>query len=208
MINANLALQHYGISTTSVLSAVQSVRDIILEQPEVLRCAYATEILEKVIGVSVDFPATHSRSYIPAYITVQAVVEHLIGAGGMIEDADKVIVAAKKRADMFMENPANAWMFAKERAFADTTTEQQIIVGIEVQVAIKEDGSIKKGGKEILATALYEKYRADPAFDPNNENQPFIAILMKELSMSKAGATTYSYNCKKKWNAKNLTAKK
>jgi hypothetical protein len=28
-------------------------------------------------------------------------------------------------------------------------------------------------------------------------NQGFIKLLMDELDMSKAGATTYSYNCKK-----------
>ena len=60
------------------------------------------------------------------------------------------------------------------------------------------DGSIKKGGKELLAVELYKKYTSELNGAPY-QNQAFIAILVAQLGMSKAGATTYNYNMKKKF---------
>lgn len=48
----------------------------------------------------------------------------------------------------------------------------------------------KKGDKQKRAVELYEKHKGKP-------NAEIVAVFMKELDMSKAGATTYVYNCKK-----------
>lgn len=48
----------------------------------------------------------------------------------------------------------------------------------------------KKGDKQRRAVDLYETNKTKP-------NSEIVAVFMKELDMSKAGATTYVYNCKK-----------
>ena len=69
--------------------------------------------------------------------------------------------------------------------------------GIDDKVEVKADGKIKKGGKQILAAELYKKHVVET--ENPVDNQGFIKILMAELGMTKAGATTYAYNCKKQF---------
>lgn len=195
MIDVSLALQHFGISNTSALRGVQEVHELIESAPN--PCKKATELVEKILGVTVDFPQTDDRAYIPAYITVQAIVQNVIRAGCKFDDANLVVEEGRQHCAKFMSNPANAWMFAVEQSITAPTNDVAVAEGIDIKVAVKADGTIKKGGKQILAKALYEQYRASPEFDANNENQPFIAILVKQLGMSKAGATTYNYDLKK-----------
>lgn len=204
MIDVSLALKHFDISTTSALRGVQEVHELITTATN--PCKKATELVEKILGVTVDFPQTDDRAYIPAYITVQAVVANVIRAGCKFDDANLVVEESKQHCTKFMNNPANSWMFAVEKSVTASTNDVAVAEGIDIKVAVKADGSIKKGGKEILAKALYEQYRASATFDASNENQPFIAILMKQLGMSKAGATTYNYNLKKAFGG-TITAK-
>lgn len=195
MIDVSLALKHFDISTTSALRGVQEARELIEMAPN--RCGKATELVQKILGVTVDFPATDDRAYIPAYITVQAIVANVIGAGCKFDDANLVVEQSKQHCAEFMKNPVNAWMFAVEQSITAPTNDVAVAAGVDVKVAVKADGSIKKGGKEVLAIALYELH-VTKAEKPAT-NQEFIAVLMKELGMSKAGATTYNYNMKKKF---------
>lgn len=192
MLNVNPSLLHYGISTTSPLSAVQTVRELIASETDGNQCGAASKLIAKLIGANVEFTDTNA-----AYITAQAVVETAIKAGGTVDSAEELLAAAQARCSAFMGAPANSWMFAKPERTADNSTQVAVAAGIEVTVAVKADGKIKKGGKEVLAMALYKLHVTDSATPV--DNQGFIAILMKELGMSKAGATTYNYNMKKKF---------
>lgn len=192
MLNVNLSLAHYGISTTSPLSAVQTVRELIAAESDGNQCGAASKLIAKLIGANVEFTDTNE-----AYITTQAIVETAIKAGGTVDSADELLAAAQLRCKSFMANPSNSWMFAKPAQAADNSTQVAVAAGIDVTVAVKADGKIKKGGKEVLAMALYKLHVTDSATPV--DNQGFIAILMKELGMSKAGATTYNYNMKKKF---------
>jgi hypothetical protein len=76
-----------------------------------------------------------------------------------------------------------------------TTTSIAVAEGVSTKVEVKADGKIKKGGKQVLAAELYALHVTN-ATTPMT-NQEFIAVLMKELGMTKAGSTTYAYNCRK-----------
>lgn len=201
MIDVRIALNHFGIDSTCLTHAVQQVREFIEEGGESKRFARTNELLEKVLGVRLQPADVTGRSIGDDYdytLTIaQAAVEAVIKQDGVIDDVDQVMAAAKVRADKFITNPAHTWMFSKPESVAVTGEQVQVSADVDVKVAVKSDGSIKKGGKEVLAIALYEKFvtKAEVPVD----NQGFIAILMKELGMSKAGATTYNYNMKKKF---------
>ena len=203
MIDVRIALNHLGIDSTCLTHAVQQVREHIEQVAENKRFEQTNHLLEKVLGVQLHVPDINNRPVGDDYdymLTIaQAVVEALIKNECVIDDVDQILAAAKLRADKFITNPRHHWMFAKTSAVVSVGQQAQVSADVEVKVAVKADGSIKKGGKEILASALYEKFvmKAEVPVD----NQGFIAILMKELGMSKAGATTYAYNMKKKFGA-------
>jgi len=76
-----------------------------------------------------------------------------------------------------------------------TTTSVAVAEGITTTVEVKADGKIKKGGKQVLAVEMYQLHVTNSPTPMTN--QEFIALLMKELQMTKPGATTYAYNCRK-----------
>jgi hypothetical protein len=191
MIDVRPALSHFGISDTCITAAVQDVREFVSQDGPGRIIARTNELLEKMIGTPVAAP---DNDY--ALTVAQAVVEAVIKADGLIEDGVALLERAEQRARKFITDPAHSWMFAKPQATEATGDQRQVSTEVDVKVAVTSDGKIKKGGKEILAAALYEKHvlKAETPLD----NQGFIAVLIKELGMSKAGATTYAYNMKKK----------
>lgn len=201
MLDTRPALTRLGISTTSAMHAVQQVRLWIEDGAETERLSRANDLLERILGVKLsmadvaDRPIATPLTY--AVTIAQAAVEATIKQEGLVDNVDLLMANAKDRANKFINTPAHKWMFALPEVTAVSTTDVAVAEGIEVKVAIKADGKIKKGGKEILAVALYEKHVINAATPV--DNQGFIAILMKELGMSKAGATTYNYNMKKKF---------
>jgi len=80
----------------------------------------------------------------------------------------------------------NPWSFIKPESGVATETEHREGVNVEV----KADGKLKKGSKQILAKALFDK-------DPTLKNADMIKLFVKELNMTEAGARTYVYNCRK-----------
>ena len=76
-----------------------------------------------------------------------------------------------------------------------STTSIAVAEGISTKVEVKADGKIKKGGKQVLAAEMYALHVTNSKTPMSN--QEFIALLMKELGMTKAGATTYRYNLAK-----------
>lgn len=202
MIDYSLAFKHYEISTLGVGRALRDVAQRIeLEEnvasekltrlSESMQCLKASEIVKSLLGVDLSFPTAEH-----AVITTQAIVQSIVKNDFKVDSIEDVLANAKDYAEKFITNPKHQYFFAKE-VTAETATEVAVVEGLDVKVAVKADGKIKKGGREILAVALYEKFvkNAEVPLD----NQGFIAVLMKELGMSKAGATTYNYNMKKKF---------
>lgn len=204
MLDTRPALDRLGISTTSAMHAVQQVRLWIEDGAEADRLNRTNDLLQKVLGVKLTMADVNDRPVatpITYAVTIaQAAVEQTIKQEGLVDNVDLLMSNARERASKFITTPAHAWMFAVADV-TETSTEQVAVAdGIDVKVAVKADGKIKKGGKEILAIALYEKHVTKSATPV--DNQGFIAILMKELGMTKAGATTYNYNMKKKFGGK------
>jgi hypothetical protein len=106
-----------------------------------------------------------------------------------------LVADARKYALERIANPEFSWMYTEAPRVTVAADVKQVVKGIDMKVAVKANGKIKKGGKQILAAELYKKFVLEATKAATN--QEFIAILVKELDMSKSGATTYAYNCKK-----------
>lgn len=202
MIDIRPALVRLGISDTSAVHAVQQVREFIEGDGEKNRFQRTNEFLDKVLGVSLAHadvdgrPVGDEHDY--AVTIAQAAIEGALKSEGVVDDVDTLMTNAKLRADKFITNPYYKWCFAKEAAVVTSSNNVAVAAGIETKVAIKADGTIKKGGKEVLAIELYKKHVTEAAVPV--DNQGFIKILMEQLGMTKAGATTYAWNMRKRFN--------
>lgn len=177
MLTAEQVLTRLNINSQSRLAAVQDVRAHIEGSDNPIGAARA--IIANLI--SGDFTCNDP---IVARMTAQSLVSDAIEFGDKYDD----IVALKRAGDKIAGyRVSNPWFFYKpSSSTVETTTETREGIAVEV----KTDGKLKKGGKQVLAMALYEKHKA-------LTNKEIIAIFEKELDMSKPGATTYLYNCKK-----------
>lgn len=193
MSNAKHVLERMDIRTSSRTGAVQDVRVLIAAQDDQITAA--VKFINSVITVpNVTFEDTHI-----ARLTAMAIAEAAVKA----DEIDDVLVYAEAlhRATTLRNDPNYAFMFVN--AAADDVDGVSVRRGetlknvAGINVIVKYNGKIKKGGKQVLAAELYKKHilEAKPAMT----NQEFIAILVKELGMSKSGATTYAYNCKKQF---------
>lgn len=204
---------HFDISHTSLVAAVQHARDWI-ELTGVEAGAggddvqtRASALLFNLYGVHVHASEVKEGNVgtldVWATILAQAGIEVAFKKNFTVdeEEVPALIEQIRDRARKFILNPNRSYMFATAAPTATSTTSTVVSKLVDTAVEVKQDGTIKKGGKEVMAWSLYQQYRAAATFDPNNENQPFIAVLMKELAMTKAGATTYNYNMKKKYAA-------
>lgn len=99
---------------------------------------------------------------------------------------DVAFARALERAKAFRNNKHYHFAFADDKALKNEKVNEQGVV-------IKSNGKIKKGGKQVLALQLFKTHVVEKSVS----NQEFVAVLMKELDMTKAGATTYAYNTKK-----------
>ncbi len=179
MLNVNHVLARLHIDSTSRLQAIQDVRVLIETSPNPANVA--RQIISNLIH---DASAVISNDPIELRMTAQRLVADAILLGESYDPDGALLRAAKKIAEQRISDP---WYFAKESgSTVVTTTENREGVNVEV----KTDGKIKKGGKQVLAAALYEKHKA-------LSNKKIIEIFMKDLDMSKPGATTYFYSCKK-----------
>lgn len=177
ILNVHHVLERLHIATDSRLRAVQDVR--ILIEKSVTPIATAKQIIDNLVISPYD-----TKDEIEARMVAQRLVDEAIILGEHYDPEKALEKAALKIAQARVETP---WVFAKD----GTSTVVSTTTNVEgVNIEVKEDGKIKKGGKQILAAALFEKHKA-------LSNQEIIAIFMKELDMSKPGATTYLYNCKK-----------
>lgn len=200
MIDIKPALQHLNIDCVSVIKAMQDVRAYAeLDTPN-NRLTRVNDLLQKVFGFSLDGVQIGGHDVLHTYehaLTVaQAAFERAIKMNCTFDDADQLKVEAVNRASALIAKPSNSWMFAQPESTQKQTSEVHTIGGVDVAVVVKSDGKIKKGGKEVIALELYRKHVLD-ATEPLS-NKALVELFMKEMNMSKAGATTYAYNVRKK----------
>lgn len=175
-------LESLGIDARSVTTAIQGVRSLTQIVPETV--IYALTGLERF--------NTFDNVYADAK-TALHVAQHLVEVALTNDtfDAEQAIVDGENRSKRVRE--AMPWVDATEAEQIASTTVKKV-EGVETTVKLNAQGKIKKGGKQILANELYTKHVLN-ATEPMT-NKDFIALLMKELEMSKPGATTYAYNAR------------
>ena len=176
-MNTEQVLTRLKIDHTCRLTAVQQVRELIEGAADPLATAKGIFLN---LTADADFTFTDPNE---ARMTVAYLVENAITLGEQYDPVDALKRAAERIAKNREENP---WFFSKPEATVATETQQRAGVSVE----IKQDGKLKKGSKQILAAALYEKHSA-------LTNKDLIRLFEKELDMSEAGARTYVYNLRK-----------
>lgn len=187
MLNVAHTLERMEISLSSPLRAVQQVREILGDD----KCKNAAKLLKGILSMDVEFDDDRI-----ALATSQAVVEALVKAGGEVGDEVELYAHALDRAITHINKPEHSWMYFydKETTMATATT-TKAVEGTNASVEIKSDGKIKRGGKQVIADALFKKHVTDS--ETPCDNACFVKILMKEAGMSLAGARTYAHNCRK-----------
>lgn len=188
MLNVKGQLERMNLCLHSPLLSMQLMRDRIDNAADPR--TFAIDVIEQLTGIKKVY-----ENALDAKLIAMGVVEKTVKAEGEIADPEEMLMKIENHVKSMRENPTMSWMFAVEEKRAREQNLQNVIEGVDVKVAIKDNGKIKKGGKQVLLEALYRKHVLEAATPATN--QEFIAILMKELNMSKAGATTYAYNAKK-----------
>lgn len=190
MVNAKSVLAKMNINGQSYLGAIQEVRDMIDTAPDKL--AKAASLLFDIAGVHADFANINEAVCIVQTVTEAAVRNEMF-------DPELAVDFGRSRYARLRKE--QAWLYASGEA-AVLKNEQVVVEGIDTKVEVNANGKIKKGGKQILAAELYKKYVLDA--DVPLDNKQFIEVLVRDLGMSKAGATTYAWNCRKQQGEKQL----
>jgi len=196
MSNHKHVLERLQIPTNSVNAAVQTTRERIVNEDDPI--AASVKFINSVITVP-DVTISFEDEFL-ARLTAQALVEAIILAGDSETDSTTLYLKAQERAKGLREEPRLAFIYTKDVVDVDGVgvrhgEELKTMAGTDVKVLVKANGKIKKGGKQVLAAELYRKHVLEAKTPATN--QEFISILVKQLDMSKSGATTYAYNCKK-----------
>ncbi len=177
-MNTEQVLTRLNIDHTSRIIAVQQVRNLI--EGSVNPLAAAKVLFTNLAAPDVEFKFTDANE---ARLTVALLVDNAILLGEQYDPE----AALKRAAEWIVRHKeVNPWSFWKPDSGISTETQHREGVNVEV----KTDGTLKKGSKQILAAALFEK-------DPTLSYADMIKLFVKELDMSEAGARTYVYNCRK-----------
>lgn len=186
MLNIAHTCEKMEIDLSSVTRAIQAVRDIVGETDT---CVKASKLIRSLLSIDVKFEDADV-----ARVTSLAVAEAIAKCEGEIADEAVLFAQAVERAERHMKSPRNAWMYVKPEAESGPV-ETKAIEGTELNVVIKADGRIKRGGKQQVAEALFAVHVLNS--ETPCDNACFVKILMKEAGMSLAGARTYAHNCRK-----------
>lgn len=195
-MNVQHVLAKHRISTRSDLQLASELGQFVRNSavPEIA----ASSLVSELLGRTVRF-----NEPVYAGVFVKALGLELRSVDFEVDDADAFIESATDYAVNFCNDPKWSFLFVQpeydDRPKVAESAKVQVVEGIDIKVAVKADGSIKKGGKEPLAFALYEQHVVKAEVPLTN--QQYIALIMKELDMTKAGATTYAYNARKHFSS-------
>jgi hypothetical protein len=184
MINAMQVLERMQFNTTSHIRAIQEVRDYVGVADDKLKAAIT--VIHALTGEDVSYDDEKFALHV-----AQGVVERVIRQGESFHP-QYAVKDAEETATKLRANPAMQWLNVQPAAEGETPFgPSKTVAG--VNLTIKANGKIKKGGKQEAVVALFK----DHVVAKNVSNADFIKIVMSELDMSKAGATTYAYNARK-----------
>jgi hypothetical protein len=188
MLDTSHAFDQFTDAGTSVAQIVQAIREKIEGSAQPLKTALA--VIEDIIG-AVPHPVTDVRE---ARVMAQRLAVKCHELDHHIIDVHGVAEEAAAYAKQYVADPTKQWMWVSEDAVAVIEGKTHV-EGVTVQVATNAEGKIKKGGKQVLVLELYKKHVLETT--PPMTNQEFIQVVMKDLQMSKAGATTYAWTARK-----------
>lgn len=183
MLESFRILERLDISTTSVIRAVQDVRQRV--ETSASPKSEALRIISEITGETIDV-----ESNIDALHIAQSVVENAILQKETFVP-EKALELAHKRVEQYRNNPALQYIYVAENQLQQNETQE--IAG--VSVVINENGKIKKGGKALIAKQLFKEL----VVDKKMSKKDFIEQLMQQCKMSRAGATTYEHNVRKEY---------
>lgn len=194
MLDTSHVLDRLGINRVSVIQGTQDVANRIRDASDA--CAEARRIYQQILSKDVIF-----RDAVQARVAAKALIREVISAGCEIDDAQLFVDESLEYANEFCADPAWSFLWAQPESESTIKVENtvQVVEDIDIKVAVKEDGKIKKGGKQVLAFEMYKQYVVEA--DQPLTNQQFISLIMDKLGMSKAGSTTYAYNAAKHFKA-------
>lgn len=184
MIDASHAFDHIDASNRSIQSVVQAIREHIEMAPNPI--ARAGAIIDTMIGV---IPPIDDARY--GRVLAQRIAVMIDAAGYKVACVNELVAAADVYARKYINDPNKAWMWVVD-AEAAVAQAPVVVDGVVTQAV---PGKIKKGGKQVLVLELYKAHVLEA--ETPLSNQEFVQVVMKELQMSKAGATTYAWNAKK-----------
>lgn len=192
MLDTSHVLDRLNIRRNSAVQGCQDVGNMIRDAVDPLYAAH--KLFQDVLSVDVRFDDD-----VFARVAAKAMINEVISAGCIIDDAQLFVDEAKEYATNFCADPKWSFLWAQPESEASTKVEQtvRVVDDIDIKVAVKADGKIKKGGKQVLAFEMYKQHVVEA--DVPLSNQEFIALIMDKLDMTKAGATTYAYNAKNKF---------
>lgn len=189
MLDTTHVFDRLRIDHRSSVIACQEAANYIREAASPLLAA--SKMVNDFLSLDVRFD-----DEVYARIAVKSMIQQIVDAKNMVDDSQVIMDNANAYAKSFCENPNNSYLWSKPELTTTTADVQvQVVKELDTKVAVKADGSIKKGGKQILAQELYVKHVVESTTPLTNVQ--FIALIMKELDMSLAGARTYAYNAKK-----------
>lgn len=192
-MNVEHVLSKHKIGTNSVVRLCSEVGQYIRNSnvPELT----ATQLVSELVGKPVRF-----QDPIYAGIFVKALAGELHSVGYVMDDADAFIESATDYTKNFCNDPKWSFLWAQpdsdDKPRVDESVKVQVSTEIDVKVAVRADGSIKKGGKSVLADELF-RTKVLEASEPLTSQQ-FIQLLVSEVKLTPAGASTYRYNLWKK----------
>lgn len=186
MQSAQITIEAMDFDTKSTAHLVQQIRQYVESSASPIEAAQ--RIIRNITSIDVEIPNLETAVPLAQYVAMHSLkAEEGMKYETLIENGFTYV------SELFKKHP---WS-APKAASVSCGPVVAVVEGIDVKVEVKADGKIKKGGKQILAAELYKKHVVE-ATNPV-DNQGFIKILMSELGMTKAGATTYAYNCKKQF---------
>lgn len=184
MLMLTQTLERMGIPTHNVGYAVTAARELV--GTDGMENA-ASSLIKKIVGVDTSF----DNKYL-AQCTMMYMVETIVKNGCNVDNADELVNNSRLKAAKHIDDPRyKDWMYVVRQTEYDGDTKE--IAG--VNVAVKDDGNVRRGGKQQIAAALFEQHVTN-ASEPMKRG-PFINLLMEQAGMSKAGASTYWYNLTK-----------
>lgn len=164
--------------------AVQQTREILSVSANPIKDA------DVVVFDLTTFHSPYHDNEQAAIMFAQYVVE------GHIKRRLNITEYAKERVEFHKKNSPFMFAVSEQTSYYSKPTKSTTIE--QVKVEIKENGKIKKGGKQLVAEQMYKTL----VIEGQMSNVQFVQQLQDKLGMTLFGARTYAYNMKKKLGEK------